>query len=177
MSTEFSDINKLFFDKIQKDADFFMYNDVLVADALVIAENRAEGYLIESVSKLVLSCTPDIDFTDFTLAVSTTTGTPPVTTTTPAHFNITLTFVEKDLLANLMFEMYLEKDMAILRALSVNLSPKDMNVFSPANERKTFIEMLKVVENKNVKLIKQYASRDRLTNALKQIDYASYNEV
>lgn len=173
MSTEFSDINELFFDKIQKDADFFMYNNVDPEEALEIAESRAEGYLIESVSKLVLSCTPTIDFTDFDL--DTTTGTPP--TLVPAHFNPTLTFIEMDILANLQYEMYLDKDMVLLKSLANHLSPKDMNVFSPANERRTFTDMLKFLKNENMKMIKKYASRDRLTGALRQIDYASYNEV
>ena len=177
MPTNFSDVNQLFFDKIQKDADFFMYNNVNIEEALEIAESRAEGYLIESIAKLVLSCTPTINFTDFDLAVSTTTGTPPVTTTIPAHFNPDLTFIEMDILTNLQYEKYLDKDTVLLKALANNLSPKDMNVFSPANERKTFLEMLTFIKKENMKMIKQYTSRDRLTGALKQIDYASYNEV
>ena len=172
-TTDFSVVNVIFYDKIQKDADFFMYNNVSVEEALEIAENRAEGYLIESISKLVLSCTPTVDFTDFDLAV--TSGTPPVTT--PAHFNFELTFIEIDILANLMYEKYLDKDMVLLKALANNLSPKDLNVFSPANERKTFLEMLTFIKKENMKMIKNYSSRDRLTGALKQIDYASYNEV
>lgn len=178
MSTLFSDIYQLFFDKIQKDAEFFMYNNVDVEEALEIATSRSKGYLIESISKLVLNCTPDINFTDFDLDVSTTAGTPPVTTvTTPAHFNNTLTFIEQDILASLMYEMYYDKDMVLLKALSNNLSPKDMNVFSPGNERKTFMDMLIFIKKENIKMLKNYTSRDRLTSELKQIDYASYNEV
>lgn len=163
MSTLFSDIYPLFFDKIQKDADFFMYNNITVEEALEIAKSRSKGYLVESVSKLVLNCTPDINFTDFD--------------TITEIFSPTLTFIEMDILASLMYEMYLDKDMVLLKALANNLSPKDMNVFSPANERKTFVDMLKFLKTENMKMIKKYASRDRLTNALKQIDYASYNEV
>lgn len=160
MSTEFSDVYKLFFNKIQKDSDFFMYNNVPVEDALIIAKQRSKDYLIESVSKLILSCTPDIDFTYFNEDTE--------------IFNETLTFIEKDLLANLMFEMYLEKDMTLLKALSVNLSPKDLNVFSPANERKTFMDMLKDIKKENIKMIKKYIARDRLTGKLKQINHSLY---
>ena len=163
MATEWSDIYQLFFDEIQKDPDFFMYNNVDPTEALEIATSRAKGYLIESVSELILSCTPDIDFTDFNA--------------TTESFTPTLTFTEKDILAKLMFKKFLDKDMVLLKALSNSLSPKDMNVFSPANERRTFTDMLKILENKNTKMIKSYASRDRLTNKLKQINYASYNEV
>ena len=177
MSTEFTEVYEVFFDKIQNDADFFLYNNVDTEEALEIAESRSLGYLKESVSKLVLSCTPDIDFTDYDLDVFVTVGTPPVTTlSVPAHFNETLTYTEIDILANIMYEMYFDKDMVKLKALANNLSPKDMNVFSPANERRTFIDMVKFLKNENKKMIKAYASRERLTGALKQINYASYDE-
>lgn len=172
MSTEFSDIYSLFYDKIQKDPDFFLYNNVLPTYALVIANQRSKGYLIESISKLILNCTPDIDFTDFDITTQIS-ATPLVLT---AKFNITLTFTEQDILASLMFEKYLDKDMCILKALGGMLTPKDMNVFSPANERKTFIEMLNIVKKDNLKLIKSYASRDRLTNALKLVTYTSSDD-
>ena len=45
MSTSFSAIYELFFDKIQKDADFFMYNNVDAEEALETLDiYRAEGF-------------------------------------------------------------------------------------------------------------------------------------
>lgn len=162
MSTLFSDIYQLFFDEIQKDPDFFKYNNVDPEEALEIATSMSKGYLIESISKLILSCIPDIDFTDFDKDTET--------------FEPDLTFIEKDLLAKLMFEKFIDKDMVKLKVFQTNLSPKDLNVFSPANERKTFIDMLKFIKKENIKLIKSYSSKDRITGKLKQIDFASYEE-
>lgn len=160
MSTPWNKIYEAFFNKIEKDGDFFAYYNVEPSEALDIAKTRAKGYLKESVAKLTLSCTPDIDFNNFdeTLEI----------------FYDDLTNIEIDLLANLMRENYYEKDLSLLKAFQLRFSPKDLNVFSPANERKTFMEMFNEVKRENRKLISQYVSRDRLTGKLKSINFSKY---
>ena len=155
--TLWEDIYKLFFGKIEKDADFFMYNNVTLEEALQIAQKRAKFYLLESISKLTSDCTPDIDFNNFDEALEV--------------FNVDLTNNEKDLLAYIMKEKYFEKDMDLLKAFQVKFTTKDLNMFSPANERKTFMDMFKEIADENIKRIKKYASRDRLTGKLKTIKY------
>lgn len=160
MSTSWDVIIKAFFNKIEKDADFFSYYNVDPTEAVEIASTRAMEYLKEAVSKLTLNCTPDIDFNDYDEQTK--------------SFNEALTNTEIDLLANLMREQYFEKDLSLLKAFTVRFSPKDLNVFSPANERKTFMDMFKDIMNENRTLIAQYAARDRLTGKLKIIDYSKY---
>ena len=87
-----------------------------------------------------------------------------------------MTRTEIDMLASLMFEMYLEKDIAKLRVLDVNYTPNDLQVFSPSQSRKTFMEMYENVRAENRRLLDGYKSRDRLTGELLTIDYAAFAE-
>lgn len=162
MSTSFDTIFTAFFDKIEKDSEFFNYYNLTNSEALALAIERAESYLKESIVKLTLKCTPDIDFTNYDLDAKV--------------INEDLTIVEIDLLANLMFEMYLAKDIAKLKSFVFQLSPKDLNVFSPADERRSFVKMFNEVEDTNLKLIADYASIDRLTGKKKTINYSSYSD-
>ena len=59
---------EMFFDIIEKDRDFFQYNNISVEDAMVIAKQRAKRYLKEALSYLSLNCTPDkcgVNFMNF----------------------------------------------------------------------------------------------------------------
>ncbi len=162
MSTSFDTIFTTFFDKIEKDSEFFNYYNLTNQQALDLATERAESYLKESIVKLILKCTPDIDFKDYN--------------TETKVINADLTTTEIDLLANLMFEMYLHKDIAKLKGLELNFTPKDLQVFSPSNSRKTFMDMYKDIKKDNLVLIADYASVDRLTGKKKTIDYEEYSD-
>ena len=162
MSTSFDTIFTVFFDKIEKDSEFFNYYNLTNQQALDLAVERAESYLKESIVKLTLKCTPDIDFKDYN--------------TTTKVINADLTTTEIDLLANLMFEMYMAKDIAKLKGLELNFTPKDLQVFSPSNSRKTFMDMYKDVKKDNLVLIADYASVNRLTGKKKTIDYEEYSD-
>ncbi len=161
--TQWHKIYEIFLKKIEKDKDFFMYNNVSPEEAMELAITRANGYLIESIQYLLLNCTPDVDFTNYNKDAEV--------------FNFDLTDTEMDLLAEIMRMKYFEKDEVLLKALIVRFSPKDVTVFSPSNERRTFMDMIKEIKT-NVKVaINQYNNKDRLTGKLKMIDYAKYNEV
>jgi len=58
----------------------------------------------------------------------------------------------------------------------LQLSPTDLNVFSPANERATFISMYDQVRSESIRMLDDYASHDRVTGKLKTIDYEKYGE-
>jgi hypothetical protein len=162
MSTSFDTIFTVFFDKIQADSDFFSYYNLSNEEALELAKSRAEGYLIESIVRLTLKITPEIDFRDYNL--------------TTKVIIADLNDIEIDLLANLMFEMYLAKDIARLKAYEVNFTPTDLQVFSPSQSRKSFMDMYKDIREENKVLLADYASYDRLTGKRKVIDYSLYSE-
>lgn len=90
---------------------------------------------------------------------------------------ISLTIDEIDILANLMKEIYYQRDLSKLKAFKIKFSPSDLNSFSPAEERRTFVNMCAFIKNNNEVLIDNYASRDRLTGKLKSINYTSYGDI
>ena len=53
MSTSFEKIIAKFFRKIEKDRDFFAYYNVDFSEAMSLAREQANGYLLEAVEKVV----------------------------------------------------------------------------------------------------------------------------
>ena len=162
MSTSFEKIINKFFRKIEKDREFFSYYNVTLEDAMQLAKEQANGYLLEAVEKLTDECVPDIDFFDYDEELQV--------------FNFKLTDKEIGLLTDLMREVYFERDFVTLKAFKIAMTPSDLNQFSPASERKTFTDMVNGIKSENVGKISQYASVDRMTGKKKLINYSQYNE-
>lgn len=162
MSTSFEKIINKFFRKIEKDREFFSYYNVSLEDAMQLAKEQANGYLLEAVEKLTDECVPDIDFFDYDEELQV--------------FNFKLTEKEIGLLTDLMREVYFERDFVTLKAFKIAMTPSDLNQFSPASERKTFTDMVNGIKSENVGKISQYASVDRVTGKKKLINYSQYNE-
>lgn len=148
----------LFLFKVQNCSEFFNYYNLTDGEAMELANKRAKGFLIEAVSRLTSQCTPDVDFHDYD--------------TVSEKFGFELTKDEADLLARLMFEMFLEKDIAKLRVFTNTLSSQDLKyAFSGYGERNSFVGMFEKVQNDNKNLIDGYISKDRLTGARKSVNY------
>lgn len=162
MSTSFEKIINKFFRKIEKDREFFSYYNVTLEDAMQLAKEQANGYLLEAVEKLTDECVPDVDFFDYDEELQV--------------FNFKLTEKEIGLLTDLMREVYFERDFVTLKAFKIAMTPSDLNQFSPASERKTFTDMVNGIKSENVGKISQYASVDRVTGKKKLINYSQYNE-
>lgn len=162
MSTSFEKIINKFFRKIEKDREFFSYYNVSLEEAMQLAKEQANGYLLEAVEKLTDECIPDIDFFDYDEELQV--------------FNFKLTEKEIGLLTDLMREVYFERDFVTLKAFKIAMTPSDLNQFSPASERKTFTDMVNGIKSENVGKISQYASVDRVTGKKKLINYSQYNE-
>lgn len=162
MSTSFEKVINKFFRKIEKDREFFSYYNVSLEEAMQLAKEQANGYLLEAVEKLTDECVPDIDFFDYDEELQ--------------AFNFKLTDKEIGLLTDLMREVYFERDFVTLKAFKIAMTPSDLNQFSPASERKTFTDMVNGIKSENVGKISQYASVDRITGKKKLINYSQYNE-
>lgn len=162
MSTSFEKVINKFFRKIEKDREFFSYYNVSLEDAMQLAKEQANGYLLEAVEKLTDECVPDIDFFDYDEELQV--------------FNFKLTEKEIGLLTDLMREVYFERDFVTLKAFKIAMTPSDLNQFSPASERKTFTDMVNGIKSENVGKISQYASVDRVTGKKKLINYSQYSE-
>ena len=162
MSTSFEKVINKFFRKIEKDREFFSYYNVSLEEAMQLAKEQANGYLLEAVEKLTDECVPDVDFFDYDEELQV--------------FNFKLTDKEIGLLTDLMREVYFERDFVTLKAFKIAMTPSDLNQFSPASERKTFTDMVNGIKSENIGKISQYASVDRITGKKKLINYSQYNE-
>lgn len=162
MSTSFEKIIAKFFRKIEKDRDFFAYYNVDFSEAMSLAREQANGYLLEAVEKLTDECVPDVDFFDYDVELQ--------------EFNFVLTNKEIGLLTDLMREVYFERDFVTLKAFKIAMTPSDLNQFSPATERKTFTDMVNGIKSENIGKISQYSSVDRKTGKKKLINYSQYDE-
>lgn len=160
MSTLFEPIRNRFYRRIENDRSFFKYYNISTEEAIELAKTRANGYLIEAVEKLTDNCTPDIDFFNYDEDLET--------------FNVELTRKEQGLLADLMYEVYFDRDLVLLKAFKIAMTPSDLNQFSPAVERKTFTEMVNWIKQDNRKKIDHYNSVDRITGERKTIDHSKY---
>lgn len=162
MSTSFDKIIKKFFRKIEKDKDFFVYYNIGLSDAMDLAKEQANGYLLEAVEKLTDECVPDVDFFDYDEENH--------------KFNFKLTSKEIGLITDLMREVYYERDFVRLKAFKIAMTPSDINQFSPSTERKTYVDMVKGIRTENVGKISQYSSIDRETGKKKMINYDQYED-
>ena len=162
--TSFSKILNKFYDRIEKDQDFFDYYNVDILEATVIAKNRAKNYLCEALDELSCLSNIEVDFSDYDEEIETV--------------NFKLYPKEIILIVELMFLLYMKRDETLLHAMEINFTPSDLTVFSPANERTSYRNFISQLEH-NVELkIDDYKNRDRKTNVLKQtIDYSSYGGV
>ena len=162
-TTDFDDILDRFYNRIEKDADFFNYYNIDISEATNIAVQRATNYLIESLDDLSMVSNLQVDFSDYDEEIG--------------EINFKLLPKEKNLLAEMMFLKYMKRDETLLHAMEINFTPSDLSVFSPANERTSYRNFINELTNKVELKIDDYKNRDRMTNALKQtINYSDYSE-
>lgn len=162
MNTPYSDIIFPFFKRIEEDKNFFNYIGVFIEEANLIAIERAKGLLREAVGILMSLCEPDVDFFNYDDANE--------------AFGFELTGREKYLLISLMYQQYLERDIAKLKLLDVNYTPTNLRVFDPNAARTSFMSIYKFICEQNEVLIDEYKNKDRLTGKYRSINYPSYDE-
>lgn len=158
MTTSFDDIYERFFRKVEEDPDFFEYYNCTEEEALKLAQERASGYLDEAVSTLAIRLTgfADVDFFDKDDSV----------------FNFELVNTEIEILARMMFVIYLERDIAKLKSVINSMTSADIKMlYSPANERNSFDAMLKNYKINTEAMITRYLAVDRETGKPKRIEY------
>src|SRR5574344_1817406 len=160
-TTSFDKVTSRLLRKIEKDKDFFEYYNLSVSEVQSIVMEQAVGYLYDAIDLLTSKCEPDTDFYNYDEEI--------------LQFNFELTQREIGLLASLMYEVYFERDEALLKAFKIRMTPSDLSTFSPANERKTFEDMLQRIKNENTNKIAKYVSTDRNTGKRKIIDHSQYD--
>ena len=153
--TAFADIYNAFYNYIENDVDFFNYFELDEEECMEVAEQRASVLLKEATSylsrKLIVESvysTYDADGECFTEM---------------------LTNTEINLLVKCMFLCYLQRDLTKLRTFHGVMTSSDLNLYSPANERKTFVEMVQKYEEDLKIEISEYQMLDRKTGTFVQI--------
>lgn len=161
MATPYTIPIEKFYRRIEKDRDFFNYFELSDLEALSLAKTRALGYLDEAVALIIMECVPQVDFSD--------------RDSDAEQFNFDLNESEKHLISSLMYQYYLDRDIAYLKVLNVNYTSTEIRVFDPSNARSTFLEMYKFVCEQNEALMDKYKNTDRSTGMLKVLDFSSYD--
>lgn len=160
-TTSFDKVISRLLRKIEKDKDFFAYYNLSVSEVQSLVIEQAVGYLYDAVDLLTSKCEPEVDFYNYDEELQ--------------IFNFELTQREIGLLSSLMYEVYFERDEALLKAFKIRMTPSDLNQFSSASERKTFEDMLQRIKNENTNKIAKYVSTDRNTGKRKTIDHSQYD--
>ena len=164
MGTSFQNVIDRFLTLVEQDRTFFNYLELMDDESMRITKQRAKNLLTESADLLMLRITPlanAIDFTDYD--------------TEEACFNFDLTPREVQLLASVMYERYMFRDIAKLKCMSVNYTPTDLKVYDPSNARSTFMSMYRNIQTVTDELIDIYKNSDRNTGSLIQVNYSAYD--
>ena len=158
--TTYEELYTPFFNRIEKDATFFSYYNLTEAEALEIAKSRTKNYLNEAITIWERNCTLDIEI---------------ILDDELEEISADLTHNEINLVADLMYEVYISRDIVTLKSMVNALTSTDLKMLhSPANERKTFMDMYNTLKSNNEVAMSNYNGRDRLTGKRKVIDYAQY---
>lgn len=184
--TAFSDVIQAFYHYIENDVDFFSYFELSEEESMEVAGQRAEVLLKEATSYLSRKMIVENVFLNVIEVEeesqsegesdsnnsqddSQTDTNVDQTVNTYMAFAEMLTDAEINLLVKTMFLMYLQRDITVLRTFHGVMTSSDLNMYSPANERKTFIEMVEKYEAQLKVEISEYQMRDRITGQFIQI--------
>ena len=169
--TAFSDVINAFYHYIEKDVDFFDYFELDEEECMEVAGQRAGVLLEEAISYLCRKLIIENVFshTEMVQPEESEDDQEDEDNTEYMAFTETLTNTEINLLVKAMFLMYLQRDLTVLRTFHGVMTSSDLNMYSPANERKTFVAMVQQYED-NLKVeISEYQMFDRNTGGFVQI--------
>lgn len=148
--TPFTNVIDRFYRKIKKDREFFMGNGINVDDLADILNEYSKELLDDAVNEIQLSISVNqvINFLDKDDLME--------------QFNFDLTSTEEDILSDMMYVKLLDEEMVKLKTMQKYLGD-DIKVFSPAEERTSFIKMIAYKRGLLSNKIANYNIRDRLT--------------
>ena len=163
-NTTFDYLFNRFYKRIEKDEEFFNYYNVDVEEAIQLAHERARGCLIDALDRLSSTSNLQVDFLVYFEEIE--------------ELGFKTTNKENKLIVDLMFQVYMERDLPLLHAFKINFTPSDLTVFSPANERNSYEAFIARLDNDNEIALDDYKSRDRETGKLKNtIKYTDYRDI
>lgn len=144
-------VYEAFFDKLEQDDEFFAYYGIDEDHAMQLAKERAQTYLRSAIAELGRRTA--IDF-DLSLVQDEETG--------ETVFAEPITDAEVDVLSELMLLKYYERGLAKLRPKINAFSASELRLLhSPANERISYVTMLKDFREHIRVVVSRYAGRSR----------------
>lgn len=148
--TPYENVTDKFIRKIKQDKEYFCVNGVTEEQLLEIINRRSVELLDDSVNELqpMISIAQDVDFLDKDDDME--------------EFNFNLTRIEEDLISDMMVVKYFDEALVKLKAMQKYIGD-DIKVFSPANERKTFKEMVEFKRQLFNNKLGNYNTRNRET--------------
>ena len=158
MATDRALVRQAFYDRIESDSTFYQYyGDLEEEEIQAIADERANTYIKEAITLLRRKCE-----TDLTFAIDEESD----------EFEEDLTDEETQLIGgDLAFEVYIARDVAKLKTRINTFTSSDLKALhSPANERRSFMEMYESLRLENLAKISDYAARDRSTGRFKSVN-------
>lgn len=158
MATPYSVPIEKFFRRIESDRNFFNYLNLTDEQAMALAELRAIGYLGEACSRILLDAPHKADFANRDDELKT--------------FGFNLSDREVFLVASVMYEYYMSRDVAKLKCLSRDYTSTDLRVFDPSAARRSFKELYDGVCDQNSLLIETYDCSGE-NGQMRLIDFAA----
>lgn len=150
MATLYDVIYKKFYKRLVNDTQFFNYQGLSEERIKELIADHTLDLLNQSIDEIYRYGKPEVDFYD--------------KDDTLLQFNFDLVLQEIPIFVDLMYQKYFDEDKNKLKAFGLQFTSDELNVIcSPANDRKTFLEMVNKLETKNINNIKDYLSRDRKT--------------
>ena len=143
--TPIEKVTDKFIKKIKQDVEYFLYDNISEEDTLEIINERTND-LFEMACDELESQLDQIDFNDIT----------------DTDFNIDLTRTEIDTISDMMKYKYMEEHLVRLRKFQTYLG-KDINAWSPGNDRKTYLELMNDIRMSMEAKIDRCNSIDRET--------------
>lgn len=158
----YEELYELFFDRIINDKKFFI-PDIPQEELEEMAMKRAKSLMMEAIAILLNDGKLDITEIDFNNRDD-----------MMEMFNFELTIVEKQLIADIMLECYIGKDLVTLTDLkTMYFTDKDLKMYSPSEAKKVLISSYNELRLTNREKINNYKSRGRLTYRYKPFSYDS----
>lgn len=158
MATARALLRQAFYDRIEADGTFYQYyGDLDDEEIQAMADERANTYIKEAITLLKRKCDTDLTFAINELA---------------DEIEDDLTNEEIQLIGgDLAFEVYLARDIAKMKTRINTFTSSDLKALhSPANERKSFMDMYESLRLENLARISDYAARDRSTGRFKSVN-------
>lgn len=155
MATSYEPVIKKFISKIKNDDDFFNYGNLSESEIEEMVNYHLHSLIDRAVGFIYKYGDPDINLYDKDDSIQ--------------QFNIDLVVQEIDLLSDIMYFSYMEEQRNKIKTLSLTFKSNELNVFSPANERRTTLDMIEKIETSTINAVQNYFARDRITWKYKSI--------